>query len=1407
MQCYTELTPPTAVSHAVYLPFLSAKAHNLVVAKNSSLQIFETKSTITEVSPDSEDDAENVSPNLDTEAADVPLQRTEHTAKLVLVAEFPLSGTVISLARIKIQGTKSKGEALLVAFRDAKLSLVEWDPETFSLSTVSIHYYESPDLEGAPWAADLKDTYNFLVADPGNRCAALKFGSHNLAILPFRQRGFVEDEYGIDQDEQRASKSPGEEGGGDQTSEPTPYLPSFVLPLTHLDPILTHPVHMAFLYEYREPTFGIVAAPKATTPALLAERKDILTYTVFTLDLEQKASTTLLSVPGLPYDIFKVIPLPPPIGGALLLGGNEIIHVDQAGKSHGVAVNEFAKASSAFPLTDQSDLALRLEGSTAEILSHEAGDVLIVLDDGRILTLTFTLDGRTVSGMTLQPVDEEQGGNVLSSRASCAINMGRGKLFVGSEDADSVLLGWTSKFAQSGKDGAQGGVDGGSSDEEEEDMDDLDDDLYNDTAPSAPKITAAATQATAKGAYIFRIHDVLPSIGPVRGSLANWTADARRVDSAEPQNGEADLIVSTGTGRAGGLNFLDRDVKPVHLANSKLGSTRGIWAVHAKKQAPTGLVTEIGQDAEANMSSDVDYDQYLVVCKAGENGIEDTVLYEVNGNEIKESDKGELQREEGSTMNVGTLAGGTKVVQVMRGEIRTYDSELNMDEIIAMEDENGDELRVISANFADPYLLVLLEDSSVKLFKASNAGEVEEMESNQITEAKWLSASLYKSPLVADIYAFLLSPEGALQVFSMSEIGDPSYVAEALSFLPPLLTTEPSPRRGANKAAITEILAADLGGPNSSSTHLIARTSTDDLVIYKAFHYPARAASEPWTKNLRWLKLSQPHLPRYTEEPTMEAQQAGRESTLMAFQDICGYSTVFQRGASPSFILKEASSAPRVLGLDSKPVKGFTRFHTSDCQRGFAYVDADDELRISRLPEDTHFGHLGWATKKRSLGTDVHAFSYHPRDVYIIGTGQMEEYRLQDDVYHYEWKPEDATFMPRVERGVIKVYDAKTWTVIDTHVLEPQEVIISIKTLHLEVSETTHERKALVAVGTSIVKGEDLATKGNIRIFEVITVVPEPGRPETNQRLKLIVKDEVKGAVTAISGLGTQGFIAMAQGQKCMVRGLKEDGTLLPVAFMDMQCYVTVLKNLPGTGMLLMGDAFKGIWFTGYTEEPYKMILFGRSRNRMEVLAADFIPFEESLHIVVADADNNLQILQFDPEHPRSMRGARLVHKSTFHTGHFPSTMHLLQSSLEMPATTSEFPGTGPQPMDVSTEEHAPSPLHQVLLTTQSGVLALLTPVSESSYRRLSGLANYITNSLDPTCGLNPRAYRAVENELGGGIVTRGIVDGSMLMRWGELSEGRRREIMGKIGEEEWVFRAEREILSGGGVFGRRGLA
>lgn len=148
--------------------------------------------------------------------------------------------------------------------------------------------------------------------------------------------------------------------------------------------------------------------------------------------------------------------------------------------------------------------------------------------------------------------------------------------------------------------------------------------------------------------------------------------------------------------------------------------------------------------------------------------------------------------------------------------------------------------------------------------------------------------------------------------------------------------------------------------------------------------------------------------------------------------------------------------------------------------------------------------------------------------------------------------------------------------------MDVNEVIMCLKSMSLVVSEITLERKELIVAGTAIIEGEDLPSNGSIYVFEIITVVPEPDRPETNKALKLIVREETKGQVTSLSSIGSEGFLLAAQGQKCLVRGLKEDNSLLPVAFLDVQCWMTSLKNIRGTGLILVSDALEGVWVAGY---------------------------------------------------------------------------------------------------------------------------------------------------------------------------------------------------------------------------------
>jgi cleavage and polyadenylation specificity factor subunit 1 len=220
------------------------------------------------------------------------------------------------------------------------------------------------------------------------------------------------------------------------------------------------------------------------------------------------------------------------------------------------------------------------------------------------------------------------------------------------------------------------------------------------------------------------------------------------------------------------------------------------------------------------------------------------------------------------------------------------------------------------------------------------------------------------------------------------------------------------------------------------------------------------------------------------------------------------------------------------------------------------------------------------------------------------------------------------------------------------------------------------------------------------------------------------------------------------------------------------------------------------------------MMLFGKDIDQLEVVAADFLPDGRKLYLLVSDSDCNLHVLQYDPEgkylltfpchlaanrdydiDPKSSNGDRLLNRSTFHQGHFASTMTLLPRT----AVSSEVVMASSGEID----NEVYSPINQVLITTQTGSVALVTPVSEESYRRLSALQSQLINTLEHPCGLNPRAYRAVESD---GIGGRGMIDGKLLGRWLDLGQQRKMEIASRVGADEWEIRADLETIGGAGL-------
>ena len=1364
MQCYSELIPPSGVTHALSLSFTSPQAENLIVARTSLLQIFQCTSPSADQDP-----------------------------KLVLVAEYSLAGTVTSLGRVQLPDSKSGGDTILLALRDAKLSLVEWDPDLHSISTLSIHYYENHDLQSAPWQPDLVDCVSRLTVDPSSRCAAFNFAISSLAIIPFHQAGDDLAMDDMDDAVEEENHKPANTGlsDGHTNGAQSPYSPSFVLPLTVLDPGLLHPIDLAFLYEYRDPTIGILYSTAARSSSMSPERRDVVIYAVYALDLEQKASTTLQSVQKLPNDLYRVIPLPLPVGGALLIGGNELIHVDQGGKANAIGVNDFAREASSFPMIDQSDARLKLEGCQIEHLGNPSSDMLIVLRTGETAILTFRMDGRSVSGLTLRRLGVAQARDEIMGAASCTAHLGLNRLFIGSEEADSVFLAADKKTAQLKRVRSRAHQSNGNEADAEADEEDVedDDDLYAEVYDNH------AFQASTDGSgQNFRIVDRLPAIGPINDLVLGSLGKRKRDESEGHKESQVpQLAIACGRGKAGGIAFLSRHLEPQVTKRIKYEDAIGVWCFRSASKP---------RDHKPA-------DDLIMVSRMTPDGVGRSSLYRFSGDEMVAIGDTDFDQSAGSAISVFSLHATNHTVQVLPTEIRVYDAEFGLSQIFPIVDEEeGQVARATKASFAEPFLALVKEDGAMTILRADKAGELDEIETPATLRGKSaISVSLYRdssdffqtsrlyggaAAAAAGSIMAVLTSDGHFCIFSLPKVALQVFQCESLPFLPTyLLQGLQIPKHWRNRDDLAEILLVDIGNTDESRPYLVVRNTTNDIILYEPYAVPNVAAS------FKLKKIAT----KPAEAPEDTVEEEGEDVSLRPMQvikDITGHSSVFIPGAHPMLILREASTMPRIYELKVQNIKSLSAFHTSTSPHGFVFIDDSDHLCFSQLPQTLMLGHSDWVIDHVPLGQDVTSLTYFaPTNSYILAANDTTPFQLpQDDEWHPEWQSDPTTFLPTTLQSSLKLLSSKSHHVISEHDFDFSERILCIKTLNLEVSEETHERKELVVVGTAVVKGESVTSRGNLYLFDVVDVVPEPDIPETDLKLKLLTREDVRGAVSAISGVGSQGFVLAAQGQKCMVRGLKEDMSILPVAFLDMRYYVHVARELPGTGLCILGDAFSGLWLVGYSEEPYKLQILGWDLENPSVMAAEFLPDGKQLYIISTDEDGVLRVLQYDPENPKTERGTKLILRSTFRTGTIPTTMTLLPPPSQKSSTIDP---SNPSQMDIDHPAGVPHQPHSLLLTSQTGSLSLLTPLTEQTYRRLSTLQNILLSStLDATshfASLNPRAYRQVETD---GVGGRAVIDGDLVRRWWEVSSQQKSNAADKAGGDVWDVRADLAVVGGG---------
>ncbi|KAI8889133.1 hypothetical protein K501DRAFT_239493 [Backusella circina FSU 941] len=1458
MSAYTihqELFPPQTVEQVERCRFTSPEAVNLVVAKASLLQIYEFVEYVPEQpqtkEPEEEEDEEE--PKALAMATDLSSGRLE------LVAQYKLNGTIATMGVVRTTSPRGKEgcDSLLVGFNDAKMSLLEWSPSTNSIVTVSIHYYERDEYKKEfltnPYPPNIH-------IDPQQRCAVLNFYDNKLAVLPFRQSEK------LDNEKQDVQEEDGE-------AQKWPYSPSFLIDLESIDPRIKNVIDMTFLSDYYEPTLAILFQTNQTWTGRLGSLKDTVSVVVVSLDLTAKIYPIIYSLDNLPYDCIKLVAMPKPVTGVLVIAANALLHVSQGSPGVGVAVNGYVKKMSDFHgmINDEKEEELNLSLDGAKAMAFGGDKCFLFLQDGTFATVKMKMDGSKVVGMEIRL---ETG--ILASVPSCVASIKQDYFFLGSRVGDSLLIKWE----------------------------------YNNKSEQQQRLQ-------------YKVCDTLLNTGPILDMAigdveSNQKIDDDDVDDVQGKNvPDLELATCSGHGKNGSLCVFQRHVHPQTSFSFNQSGCQALWSIKCRKERYMQEKSENShwETVEKNSSFEDAFDKLLFISKT-----KSTMVLSA-GDELQELVKTGFYTR-GPTIAVSTLFDATRIVQVHATGVMVLTPEGKK-----VQNFPCKHAKIVDASIQDPYIILTLDNhkmlalqgdpttknlisvqlpSYIKekkvmmtnifadtsgLFVSIGEKLAAKQKKKRKAEQEEASASLYHpnkktspppipesslnatgdfdevdmdlygdqvddqqektvddmstpiksdTPPIADTvmaetkededeemlyasthikpeeidevnvsllgggigfneitlvsYWCLVYAEGQLQIYSLPDFKE-CFHFPYFDLLPDLLTDKPAhstAERPSNK--IQELLMTNIG-KERKDPHLVARTDTNDIVIYKAFsfidhdddigrlalrfsrvhhEYVSRKSSEekrPMQKREIVDEFQVPDADLDDEEDEDIVSEKKNKTTsklLIPFNDVAGYAGVFVAGEQPAWLMCSCKSFVRVHPMKTdQEVIGFTQFHNVNCQHGFITVDAKSTIRLSRLRTEGVNYDLDWVIQKVPLGQTVHKVEYHPvMRVYAVLVSNPEPVRLRNDDNQYLDGEEEerlpGEFLPRIDKFSMLMISPVTWETVDRVEFEEFEQCFSLQCAALESKQTSTGRKHFMVVGTGSLRGEDTTMRGSIRIYDIIEVVPEPNNPQTNHKFKHLHTEDVKGAVTAMCNVS--GHLASCIGSKVIIWSFEDDESLVGVAFIDVQIYVTSMNSIKN--FILLGDAQKSIWFLGFQLEPAKLALLGKDYQSFEVGCVDFILDDKSLYLLVGDTNENLDIYQYAPFNLQSFGGQKLMRRGDFHVGSQVQTMIRLPQ-IEKTENGFEY-----------------SRRHFCLCGTFSGSISMISPISEKTFKRLSTLYGQLVNGLQHVAGLNPRAYRLIKGpkQRMSSNRTKAVLDGDLIFEFAGLSVDRQKETTKQIG-------------------------
>lgn len=527
---YRQTDPPSIVDHVSYCNFFNIREKQLVTVGDSNLRVFRLNPWVKTRVIDG-DDEKNSS--------------VTQSTKLECLVQFQLFGNVVSLAPTRLPG--SKRDSLFLAFQEAKLSVVQYNPDNHDLKTISLHCFEDEILRGG----FTKDLANPIVrVDPDQRCASMLVYGRHLAIIPFLHRdAYLEDLEGS--------------GSVAQGTSGQYLLHSYTISLQTVEERLLNVADLCFLNGYYEPTLLFLYEPIQTTAGRTAVRQDTYCIIAVSLNVKDKSHAVIWSVTNLPFDCFRASPVPKPIGGVLIFSANTAIYLNQSVPPYGVILNANMRESTSFPLRNLEEKQITLDGCAADFITSNT--LVLSLRSGDLFVMTLLVDNmNAVKGMHF---DKSASSVIPSTACKCE----EGFVFLASRLGSSLLLKYTETTSFPVKVSNEPAAKRPRLEGDQQKLED-DYEIYGE-------IVAVATVEHVKvSQYSFEVCDSLLNIGPVRnitvGEPANVTDEYH--NNLDPI---VDLVAVTGHGKNGALVVLQRTVRPNLLSTSAIPQSFRLWSV------------------------------------------------------------------------------------------------------------------------------------------------------------------------------------------------------------------------------------------------------------------------------------------------------------------------------------------------------------------------------------------------------------------------------------------------------------------------------------------------------------------------------------------------------------------------------------------------------------------------------------------------------------------------------------------------------------------------------------------------------------------------------------------------------------------------------------------------------------